>query len=175
MTKKKSLSLLKHLLWKGMIKKMAGHFQDRGNGSYLLVYHVGYDANGKRIRKTRTVKCKNKTEAGIKLSAFVTEIETGKFVAPSYTKFKTYAKKQYLKHIEKSLAPTTVELYSSLLKNYTYDHLGHYQMDKITHSHINEYMDSLEEMEFSTSTIQKHHNLLNGLFKLAVKDRKSVV
>ena len=54
---------------------MAGSIQDRGNGSYYLVYHIGYDANGKRIRKTKTVKAKNPTEAKKMLAAFVTEIE----------------------------------------------------------------------------------------------------
>lgn len=149
---------------------MAGHFQDRGNGSYLLVYHVGYDANGKRIRKTRTVKCKNNSEARIKLAKFVTEITTGEYVAPSNTKLKTYAEKQYIKSIERNLAPSTVELYQSLLNNYTYQHLGHYPLEKITHSHIGEYIQVLEDLNFSSSTIQKHHNLLNGLFKLAVRN-----
>lgn len=71
---------------------MAGHVQYRGNGSYLLVYHIGYDANGKRIRKTKTVKAKNKREALKKLAEFVTEIENGLYIEPSRTKFGEFVK-----------------------------------------------------------------------------------
>lgn len=71
---------------------MAGSIQDRGNGSYFLAYHVDYDAKGKRIRKTRTVKAKNLTQANKMLAAFITEIETGEYVAPSYTLLGDYVK-----------------------------------------------------------------------------------
>ena len=53
---------------------------------------MGYDQNGKKIRKTTTVKAKNKKEARKELAAFVTEIETGSYVAPSHTRFADYAK-----------------------------------------------------------------------------------
>lgn len=147
---------------------MAGHIQDRGNGSYLLVYHVGYDSNGKRIRKTKTVRCKNKTEARKELASFVTEIEVGEYVAPSNVKFQVYAERQFIKHLQKNFAPSTVELYTGILNNYIYDKLGHIQLDKFVHTHINEYIDYLEELELSTSTMQKHLNVLSGIFNLAV-------
>lgn len=160
---------MKDQLRKG-INNMAGSIQDRGNGSYFLTVSNGFDSKGKRVRKTRTIKAKGITEARKKLAAFVTEVEAGEYVAPSHVKLKAYAKLHYLKHIEKNLAPSTVELYDGLLNNYTYDFLGHHSLDKISHVHINDYMEHLEEMEQSSSSIQKHHNLLNGLFKLAIKN-----
>src|SRR5699024_12646593 len=135
---------------------------------YLLVYHVGYDSDGKRIRKTKTVRCKNKTEARKHLAAFVTEIEVGEYVAPSDVKFQVYAEKQFMHHLKKNFAPSTVELYTGILNNYVYEKLGHIQLDKFVHTHINEYIDYLEALELSTSTIQKHLNLLSGIFNLAV-------
>ncbi|MDP5273199.1 hypothetical protein [Chengkuizengella axinellae] len=37
--------------------------QKRGKDTYLLVAEAGNDPNGKRNRRTKTVKAKNKTEA----------------------------------------------------------------------------------------------------------------
>ncbi|GGB42549.1 site-specific integrase [Lentibacillus populi] len=148
---------------------MAGSVQDRGNGSYLLTYHIGYDAKGKRIRKTRTVKAKNPSEAKKKLAAFVTEVETGEYIAPSHSKFGDYVevwKKQALKR----LAPKTIEMYTYLLNGRILPALSHFKLEDISHVHINDYLETLEEDDLATSTIQKHYNLLNGVFKLAVKN-----
>ena len=53
---------------------MAGSIQKRGKESWLLSYHVGYDSKGKRIRKTRTVQAKNKTESEKLLAKFIENI-----------------------------------------------------------------------------------------------------
>src|SRR5690625_678862 len=103
---------------------MAGSIQDRGNGNYFLTVSNGFDSNGKRIRKTKTVKAKGITEAREKLAAFVTEVKQGKYVAPSHVKFSVYGENQYLNHIKRSLAPSTVELYKGMLENYLYEAFG---------------------------------------------------
>lgn len=149
---------------------LAGSIQERGNGSYLLTVSSGFNAKGKRIRKTRTINTNGIMEARRQLALFVAEIEAGEYVAPSHTKLSLYAKHQYLKHTSKNLAPSTVELYDAILRNYMNDSIGHHPIDKITHVHINDYMEELEGMELSSSTIQKHHNLLNAIFKLAIKN-----
>jgi len=118
---------------------MAGHVQNRGNGSYLLVYHIGYDANGKRIRKTRTVKAKNKTEAEKLLAAFVTEIELGEYVAPSHTKFADYVT-VWIKHAMKKLSPNTIETYTYSLDGRILPALGHLKLEEIPHVLINVFL-----------------------------------
>ncbi|MBO1911892.1 hypothetical protein J4G37_44770, partial [Microvirga sp. 3-52] len=65
---------------------MTGHFQKRGKDSYLLVYPMGYNLNGKKVRKTKTVKAKNQTEAKKAFVAFMKEIETGSYATPSHIK-----------------------------------------------------------------------------------------
>src|SRR5699024_8953449 len=145
---------------------MAGHIQDRGNGSYLLVYHVGYDAKGKRIRKTRTVKAKNKSKAKKKLAAYITEVEQGEYVAPSNNKYNKLVE-VWKKHANKKFAPNTMEMYTYLLDGRVLDAFSHLKIEDVTHVFINDFMEGLENEGLSTSTIQKHHNLLNGIFKLA--------
>jgi integrase len=44
------------------------YIEKRGQDSYRLVTDAALDSKGKRIRRTRTVKCKNQTEAKKELS-----------------------------------------------------------------------------------------------------------
>lgn len=146
---------------------MAGSIQDRGNGSYFLAYHIGYDANGKRIRRTRTIKCRNITEARKKLSEFVTEVEKGEYVSPSNKKFHSFVE-AWKKHATKKLAPSTIEMYTYLLDARMLPAFAHLDIEDISHVFIEDYMETLLDDELSTSTIQKHHNLLNNIFKFAL-------
>ncbi|MDX8045454.1 site-specific integrase [Gracilibacillus sp. S3-1-1] len=148
---------------------MAGHIQDRGNGSFLLVYHVGYDSNGKRIRKTRTVKAKNSTEAKKKLAAFVTEIETGQYVAPSHTRFGDYVE-VWRKQAQKKLAPTTLQTYNYAIDKRILPFFSHFKMEDITHVHLNGYIEDLEEEGLASSYIKKQINILSNIFDLALKN-----
>lgn len=147
---------------------MAGHVQERGNGSYLLVYHVGYDTDGKRIRKTKTVKAKNKTEAKKMLSAFVTEIDKGEYVSPSHFKLGDYAETWKKEHYKK-VSPYTQETYDNALNNHILPSLGHLKIENITPSRISIFIGEMEEKNLSPSTIMKSFNALNSIFKLAVK------
>lgn len=148
---------------------MAGSIQDRGNGSYLLAYHVGYDSKGKRIRKTRTIKAKNFTEAKKKLAAFITEIETGEYVAPSYTRFGDYVN-IWRNHAAKKLAPGTMETYDYTLEGRILPALSHYKMEDISHVHINAFLQSLEADGLASATVKKQYNVLSSVFSLAKKN-----
>lgn len=148
---------------------MAGSIQDRGNGSYLLAYHVGYDAKGKRIRKTRTIKAKNRTQANKMLAAFITEIETGEYVAPSYTCLGDYVN-IWRNQAVKKLAPGTMETYEYSLSGRILPALSHYKMEDISHVHINGFLQSLETDGLASATIKKQYNILNSIFKLAQKN-----
>ncbi|MBO1910951.1 phage integrase SAM-like domain-containing protein, partial [Microvirga sp. 3-52] len=148
---------------------MAGHIQKRGKDSYLLVYPMGYDQNGKRIRKTKTVKAKNQTEAKKQLAAFVTEVETGSYVAPSHTRFADYVK-LWRKDAAKKVAPKTIETYDYVLNKRIVVALGHFKMEDISHVHITDLIESLASNGLSSATIQKHYNVLSSIFKLAVRN-----
>src|SRR5699024_6203667 len=125
---------------------MAGHVQERGNGSYLLVYHVGYDADGKRIRKTKTVKAKNKTEAKKMLSAFVTEIDKGEYVSPSHLKLSDYTKTWKKEHYKK-VSPYTQETYDNALNNHILPSLGHLKIENIDPSRISRSEEHTSELQ----------------------------
>ncbi|OIJ18749.1 hypothetical protein BKP45_15810 [Anaerobacillus alkalidiazotrophicus] len=82
------------------------HVEKRGKESFRLVVPLGYDAEGKRIRKTKTIKCKNKTEAQQELAKFVVEVETGKNITPSKMTFAQFVKEWKEKYAKKHLGAT---------------------------------------------------------------------
>lgn len=148
---------------------MAGSIQDRGNGSYFLTVSMGFKADGTRNRKTKTVKAKGITEARKKLAAFVTEVEAGEFVAPSHIKFANYVE-VWRKDAIKKVSPKTIETYNYILNGRILPALSHYKMENISHIHIYNFIESLEDDELSTSYIKKHYNVLSSIFKLAVRN-----
>lgn len=148
---------------------MAGSIQDRGNGSYYLTVSAGFKADGKRNRKTRTVKAKNITEARKKLAAFVAEVEAGEYVAPSHIKLKDYVA-IWKKERSKKIAPSTMETYEYNLNGRILPNLGHMKLENIKPIHINAFLEELSEDGLSSSSINKIYNILNSIFKLAVKN-----
>jgi len=147
---------------------MAGHVQRRGKDSFLLVYNIGYDAKGRKKRKTKTVKAKNKTEAKKMLAEFIAEINRGEYVAPSKENFSSFVE-VWRKDATRNLAPKTVEMYNYILDYRVLPAFSHLKLEDISHVMINDYIESIDKEGLSTSTQQKHLNLLSNIFKLAVK------
>lgn len=148
---------------------MAGSIQQRGKNSYLLTYHLGYDQEGKKIRETKTVKAKNKTEARKKLAAFITEIEMGTYVAPSHILFSDFVK-MWRKDKIKKVAPQTMETYDYTLSYRILPAFGHMKVENISHVYINNFFENLEKDNLASATIQKHYIVLNSIFDLALKN-----
>lgn len=63
------------------------YLEKRGKNSWRLEVSLGYDENGRQIRKRKTVKAKNKTEAKKLLAMFIAEIEAGEYIDPTRIKF----------------------------------------------------------------------------------------
>ena len=146
---------------------MSGSIQRRGENSYLLTVSRGFDLDGKRIRKTRTVKASGKTEARELLAEFITEIRQGEYIAPSHTKLKDYVP-IWRKERENRVSPATLETYNYVLNARILPRLGHLKLEDIKHIHITKYLDELKEKGLSSSTIMKNIEVLNSVFKLAV-------
>lgn len=156
---------------------MSGSIQDRKNGSYLLTYSMGFNSKGRRVRKTRTVKAKNMTEAKKKLAAFVTEIEGGNYIDPTNMTFGAFANEWLEKSAKRNLSPTTVAGYVHTLDKHILPHFSTMRMDSIKSIHITDYLIGLESNRLdgekgglSPATIKKHHDLLSNVFKFAIKN-----
>src|SRR5699024_2156121 len=150
---------------------MAGSLEKRGKNSWRLEVNAGVDANGKYIRKRKTVTARNKTEAKELLQEFSLQERKGQYVAPSEIKFAAFME-SWRKQAKKDLSLKTMEMYNYLLDGRVITHYGHIKMENITTMNINEYINSLEDVGLSSSTSQKHLNVLSNIFKMAHKHKK---
>ncbi|MBH0228831.1 tyrosine-type recombinase/integrase [Halobacillus yeomjeoni] len=155
-----------------------GSLENRGNGSWRLTVSLGKGKDGKYIKKRKTIKAKNKTEAKKKLSEFVTEIEAGTYIDPSKMKFEAFVSEWYEKHAKKHLAPKTLENYMYPIHNYLIPQFGHMRLDEFKPFHILNYLNSLEndgmrmddkEGGLSPASILYHYRVLRNIFSRATE------
>ncbi len=135
-----------------------------------------FNQHGKRIKKQKTVKAKNKTEARRMLAEFIAEIEAGEYVDPSQIKFSDFVEEWKGKHAKKHLSPKTLENYMYPLNNFILPSLGYFRLEDIKPIHIIDYLDSLEQDGvrkdgkpggLASSSILYHYRILKDIFSRA--------
>lgn len=162
------------------------YYQKRGRNSYLLTVNTGYDTNGKRIRKTKTIKIEDesllKTTKKLRdylneeLHKFKMEVEAGEYIAPEKMQLKDFVIDWENKYAIKELSETTLANYLSHLKNHILPALGHMQIDKIMPVHIVNLLDQMKRIEkpdipLSMRTKQDTYLTVRNIFERAVEWR----
>lgn len=157
---------------------MTGYVEKRGKESWRIIVNMGMDLKGKRIRKTKTVISKNKTEAKLELAKFITEIEAGEYIAPNKMTLSSFSEEWKAKYAKKHLAPKTYETYISYYNKRILPALGHLRIDQINSLQILNFLEELQKNGarsdgksggLSSGTIQYYHRILRNIFKRAVE------
>ncbi|MBJ7931848.1 site-specific integrase [Bacillus cereus group sp. N31] len=155
---------------------LAGSIEKRGKESYRLVYSMGFDAHGKRIKRTRTIKAKTKKEAEIELAKFVAEIEVGEYIKPEKIMLINFIEEWRIRYANKILAPKTFESYNIYIDSRIIPSLGHLRLDQIKPVHLMDFLESLEKERkdgkkggLSVETIRYNHRVLKNIFSRAVE------
>lgn len=124
----------------------------RGKKSWQIIVSCGYDINGQKLTKTKTVKKPpNKTdkqwEKELKKIAleFERQVETGQYLDGGKITLKEFAERWMKDYAEKQLAPKTVLEYSNLLNKRIIPALGHIPLWKLQPAHIIEFYNNLGE------------------------------
>ena len=163
---------------------MKGSIEKRGKNSYRLVVFKGYDLEGKAMRHTKTVHCKNKSEAHTELAKFVTQVENGFVVTGSVPTFAQFVEIWTRDYGLKELAPSTYYRYKGMLDSRILPYFGHYKLNKITPIDIMRFYDLLDKdtqivrkknnngrktkKPLSQKTILEHHRLIRAMLHRAV-------
>ena len=113
------------------------NIEKRGN-NYRIVVSSGYDINGKKIRKYKTVVkpddvSEKKWEKEIQKIAidFERDIEKGLYI-DSNSNLKDYFDKWFKEYADKQLQPRTLESYHYELDSKILPALGHIKLNKLT-------------------------------------------
>lgn len=161
-------------------------YQRRGENSYLLNVEAGYNAKGKRIRKTKTIRVEEKllkTKKKLKdylnqeLVKFQMEVDAGEYISPEKKTIESFTQDWVEKHAKKNLALRTQQNYIEKLNNYILPYLGHLKMSDIKPIHIVNFLDEVSQPHaairkkdgLSDSTLYEIDKTLRVLFNKAVE------
>ncbi|WP_144470920.1 tyrosine-type recombinase/integrase [Bacillus pumilus] len=171
--------------------------EKRGNNSFRLVVEIGYDANGKRLRKYKTIRIEDhkllKTKRKLQdylsdqLYQFKMEVNSGEYIEPEKLTFESFINKWKEKKLhQKSGKPyslTTSDVYWRHLKNHILPVFGIKKMEQIKSLHIVDFLDSLKKDGarkdgkpggLSGATIQDIFKILQVVFKTATEEWKII-
>ncbi|MCL2187948.1 MAG: site-specific integrase [Defluviitaleaceae bacterium] len=150
----------------------------KGNNKYKMVVSSGFNAQGKRDRRSQTVTATSKRELEDMYAKFKTEVRTGLFLNNINLTFRQFIETQWLVDTEtKSLAPKTLSRYEIMLYQRILPHIGHIKISDINRNHIIKLYDSMlqdgarfdgKSGGLSGKTVLHHHRLLSKIFNTAV-------
>jgi integrase len=152
----------------------------RGKNSFRLVVEAGYDAKGKRIKRSKTVQASGIREAEKELMKFQAEVEAGEYIAPSKMTFSAFLTEWKEKYGTKHLEPMTLASYDHMLKNHILPNMGHLHVSDVTPLHVLRFLDELSKDGarkdgkaggLSTTTIRYIHRIMKDIFERAVRWR----
>lgn len=152
--------------------------EKRGPNSYRLVVEAGYDANGKRIKKSKTVKVSTKREAEKELAKFRVEVESGQYITPEKMTFTNFVIKWEEKYAKQHLGQVTLQTYKHQLKNHILPTFGHLALERIKPMHIVDFITELEDDGkrkdgeaggLSSASILHIYRVLSDIFKRAME------
>ncbi|OAB43275.1 integrase [Paenibacillus glacialis] len=154
--------------------------EKRSKDSYRLIVEVGYGSDGKRIKRTKTIKASGIREAEKELAKFQVEVEAGEYIAPEKMTFNNFVIEWREKYGKKHLEKKTLETYAHLLKNHICPIFGNKHLDQIKPMHIVSFMMDLELLDarkdgklggLSSTSIRFIHRVIKDILDRAVEWR----
>lgn len=110
-----------------------GSIRQRKDGKWEARYSLGYDSEGKQIRKS--LYGKTRQEVNEKLTKILYELSIGTYLEPTKITVKQWCSdwlENYKKH---EIKPKTYESYKNIVKLHIEPHIGHVQLKELLLSH----------------------------------------
>lgn len=157
---------------------MAGSIEKRGKDSWRLTVPLGYDQNGKQIKKRKTVKASGIREAKKLLTQFEAEILAGEYIDPQNIRLADFIPEWRSKYAVGELSPATLARYDQIIKGRILPEFGHMKLDKVKPLQILGFLEKLKQDGargdsksggLSSGSIQYHHRVLKNIFSRAVE------
>lgn len=157
--------------------------EKRGESSYRLTVSCGYDKQGKKIVKRKTIDLshikpnKQLEEANKQWILFKDEVEKGTFLDSGKITFEEFIQKWLKDYARVNLQPKTLLEYDKLL-NRIITALGHIKLNQLQPTHLTEFYNNLREDGIrqdgkpgglSEKTILHHHRLISSVLTSALQ------
>src|SRR5699024_9371710 len=162
------------------------YIEKRGERSWRLNVDIGYDANGKRLIKRKTIRINDKAllrttkkladYLEMELAKFKMDVEAGTYVAPGKTKFSDFIDTWMERHVKLDLTEKTRLNYKHHITKRIKPWFGHMRIDQIKALHIRDFLDHMRTTKsestgkpVSDSTIIYTYRVLRSIFRSAME------
>jgi len=164
------------------------NYRQRGKNSWEFTISLGRGADGKYIRRTKTVvvvderilRAPKRLEMHLEQEwlKFKEEVEAGNYIAPAKLTFGQFVELWKEKYAHAQLERKTIHNYQVNLHLRILPTFGHLQLDQIKPLHIIDFLESLGKAgsrkdnksgALSSATIQYNHRILKNIFSRAVE------
>jgi hypothetical protein len=164
-----------------MSGRQIGYMKERSPGSWWLKVAAGINPKtGKPQYRTKTVQCRNKSEAQRELARFVAEIEEGR--APQVGQRLTVGQylDRWLAGHALNISTRTLQGYERLVRDYIKPQLGRVSLVKLTPLDIKTAYKALVEgggkdgKPLSAQTVKHVHRCLFSALDTAVREERAI-
>lgn len=157
---------------------MAGSVVDLGNQKWELRVSLGYDTNGKQIRKTKRISARSKAAAQKELAKFYVEVTNKPVVTGDKITFGHFVE-LWAERYARKLSNTTFNRNRDLLESRILPAFNKKYLDKITDMDILRFietlrkvgmrMDGKDDKPLSDASVKMHYKLLRSILNKAVQ------
>jgi integrase len=142
-----------------------GSIEARGNSYRVRISYQ--DDSGKRQQISKTASSKGRAE---KLrTQILSELDKGIFAKPSKLTVGTYLEQWLKSHVASTVAPTTFESYSYIVKKYLIPGLGNIKLCNLKPQHLQRFYADKLQLGLSPRSVLHMHVTLHKAFKSAFK------
>ncbi|WP_200415987.1 tyrosine-type recombinase/integrase [Virgibacillus salexigens] len=134
-------------------------------GKYKLYVELGYDENGKRLRKTKTVKATGPRQANKMLTEFAADVYSTGIKNIKDISFESFVGTWKEEHANKNLSASTLESYVVLLNSSILPQFGKKLIKNITTLQLVKFFN--KEKEKGDAVLVRKYYVLQSIFKKA--------
>ncbi len=147
---------------------MKGTIRQRSPGSWEIQVFLGRDVNGKRMRKTETVRGK-KADAQRRLREILSELDRGITPAKVQYKFGEWLDQWLQEKIMPNRRQKTVDRYEGVIRLHIKPALGHVGLAQLSPREIQDLESRLLHGGMAPKGVQAVHHVLSGAVKHALR------
>ncbi len=133
--------------------------EKRGENSYRITVSIGYDSQGKKLRKYKNVSLdlgltdrQREKELERQAALFEEEVQRGTYLDGGKVTFAEFTERWFTSYAEKELEPKTVFRYKEMLNLRIIPALGHIKLEKLQPTQLLEFYNNLAEVGIRLDT-----------------------